>query len=715
VMSTGLRDGGQREKNTHDKGFGRAVHAATGGMASDILDTAHSSIYSFLNRARVVEESAFKGSSSPQHLTVKANGRELVWGEESREGRVNPNRLQISIRWAKFRHRNVSKLVVQLMNFDDDHVLCSSSLVNGAPQLLNQSDEVERLEDGLALACHALQENAKFRVNVQVQPTSTDGELSKAWTIETADLSSGDAQGRIMFLPADYNVTELQQQYGDDVGKIMARQRYQHLIAKEVTIFDVDDRDSGEPQMDIHKNGFEFDTSGDLRGALEDFRQLLDKEAKVYRVQTERRRIGYCFFNHSDHLDDLDKWVQAAKDLSAGKLSPTTLPCRRHRTTPEKVLTRKDLNQNYTIRSFWKKCRRRNKHRLDCSETVTLEQIANHEFELPVQIELLHPPYEVEKALWTANLAATGTGICSVNPEMRKQTIKKLVDSYSVVNEEVVKVLNPDVAEAALAVIEASAEATQTLLEAMEQHASQWWKDKTGTDTKSFCFSAVYRHTRAGVSALPVAHVDAIHVAEWFRPGGLKPVEQLYRLKDVLGMDLREALKHVVVTFNEWVNAGRDDIVELPLTMLDTATVEKKDTELAWLLGNLDSKMVRWSEAHKWYYRSLKLGQGYMFMTSEHQGPEHNNSGTPHSAFQFIHKEGAGAERARESFEFRCLVINPDWTSPSKLFENVVPEAPTQQQIVQSMAASVMGMFTNPETFLKEFEDNDDLVNVTDS
>jgi len=154
----------------------------------------------------------------------------------------------------------------------------------------------------------------------------------------------------------------------------------------------------------------------------------------------------------------------------------------------------------------------------------------------------------------------------------------------------------------------------------------------------------------------------------------------------------------------------------LPLTVMDTTTLDEKDLELAWLQAMLDSKMVRWSEAHRWYYRPLQPGDGYMFITSPHEGPEHRYSGTPHSAFRFIRKKNATASRPRQSFEFRCLVVDTDWTSPAQLFKDDVPEAPTQEQIVQSSANAIMtGIVMDKQTFMQSMQDNDEMISEKSS
>lgn len=719
MISNGARPAKSRTCNTltHDKEKKSFVHAtrrAMGGKAFDVRDGVHSSIYEYLSKAHVVEESADEGSSSPEHLTVKANGRELEWDSDSREGRVNPNRLRISVRWAALLlqlHVNAAKLAVQLTD-TDEQVLCSASLVDGVPHLLHQSDQLERLEDGLAVACHALPENVQLQVLVQVQAASNDGERKKAWTVETADLSSGDAQGRIMFLPPDYNVSELQRKHGALASVIVTKEGLEkRLVAKEVTIFDADERDSNEPQMDIRVNGFEFDTSRDLSGAVQAFQEQLhgspEEEARqeTYDFSTERWRIEKCGLLTQE---DLDAWVQAAKKHSEGKLSPTELPCREKWALDYTY----EVSQTSRFVSFGQKCRQKDtdKYELECNETVEPDHISSKELELPVQVEFGQKPWTTEQKLTRPMLGLVGVQLSVVSQETREQVMRSLATKPERVDNQLVKVANPMDAKAALDIVKASADAAQKLVEAMEQRSSQWWTRKKGFDVKSACFSVNYRHTRGGMKGLPVAHIDAINVAEWFKPGGVFPTSSQGRVNDVLGMKLKDALKHVVLTFNEWINAGPETIIELPLTIMDTKTLDEKDIEMGWLQAGLDSKMVRWSEAQRWYYRNLKPGEGYMFITSPHVGRHRTFTGTPHSAFRFIRKENATASRPRQSFEFRCLVMDKNWTSPAKLLDDKFPEASMQEQIRSGANSMMAAMIMDGKALMESMQDNDEMV-----
>lgn len=54
--------------------------------------------------------------------------------------------------------------------------------------------------------------------------------------------------------------------------------------------------------------------------------------------------------------------------------------------------------------------------------------------------------------------------------------------------------------------------------------------------------------------------------------------------------------KHVVVTFNEWINAAGEPMEELPLTVLDTTSFEESVLNTAWFQGGLDSMSLPYSE-----------------------------------------------------------------------------------------------------------------------
>jgi len=617
--------------------------------------------------------------------------------------------LKISARWAELLSVNVSKLMIKLSDAQEKE-LCSASLVDGVPHLLRQSDELERLEDGLAVACHALPENAELRLRVKVQRARDEVILGRTWKIETADVSSGDAQGRIMFLPTDYNSSELQRLHGNRVSHIVSsKQLEDRLVAKEVTIFDADDSD--QPPMDIRVNGFELDKSGDLREVVQAFLQQLQEGAKeTYVFQKQTMSINTCFVVTKE---DLNTWLQAAKNHSEGKMSPTQLPCPLSSFSKDRTT---NMDQNDSFLSFGQACMLKttvlDQYEMDCNETVEPDHVPSRKLELPVKVEFATNIRTTPQQIPRPQLGLLGVQLAITDPATRDMIMKSLLSEEQRIGTSLVKIANPVEARAAVAIVVRCAEAVQKLVEAMEHRASQWWKNKTGVDTKSACFSVNYRHTRGGMKGLPVAHVDAIHVAEWFKPGGAFPPMSMHHAEKVFGMEIKDALQHVVVTFNEWINAGPETIVELPLTVMDTTTLDKKDLELAWVQAMLDSKMVRWSEAHRWYYRNLQPGDGYMFITSPHEGPEHSYSGTPHSAFRFIRKKNATASRPRQSFEFRCLVVDKNWTSPAQLFKHDVPKAPTLEQAVRSSANSIMtGMVMDSKHFMESMQDSDDMIN----
>lgn len=48
------------------------------------------------------------------------------------------------------------------------------------------------------------------------------------------------------------------------------------------------------------------------------------------------------------------------------------------------------------------------------------------------------------------------------------------------------------------------------------------------------------------MKGLPIAHVDATSVKEWFKEGGAFPASSWKRFEEKLGMNVSEALKHTV-------------------------------------------------------------------------------------------------------------------------------------------------------------------------
>ncbi|CAE7844807.1 unnamed protein product [Symbiodinium necroappetens] len=152
---------------------------------------------------------------------------------------------------------------------------------------------------------------------------------------------------------------------------------------------------------------------------------------------------------------------------------------------------------------------------------------------------------------------------------------------------------------------------SEKLAASVERASEEWWKRKTGTETKGACFSMNFRHTRLGMKGLPVAHVDATSVSEWFKEGGAFPSSALKGFEAKLGMNVSEALTHAVVTFNEWVNAGSDPIHELPLTILDTSTLAEEDLETAWVQASLDSMSLRYSPKQRQPVSGEGMGRGW--------------------------------------------------------------------------------------------------------
>lgn len=50
--------------------------------------------------------------------------------------------------------------------------------------------------------------------------------------------------------------------------------------------------------------------------------------------------------------------------------------------------------------------------------------------------------------------------------------------------------------------------------------------------------------------------------------------------------------------------------------------LQDSDLETAWVQLSLDSMSLRWTPKQQWYYKELKRGEGYRFITSPHEGPE---------------------------------------------------------------------------------------------
>lgn len=277
----------------------------------------------------------------------------------------------------------------------------------------------------------------------------------------------------------------------------------------------------------------------------------------------------------------------------------------------------------------------------------------------------------------------------AVAPEAQKANVLTQLSQELEAGSEILQVLQ---------VVRKAIDLGTQLLEKMEEKSVEWWRQKkqTTAQLKSACFSANYRHTREGMQGLPIAHIDATSVGEWFREGGSFPLATQARAEKKFGMNMSEALKHVVVTFNEWVNADEQPIVELPLAMMDITTLQKggHDLDLHWFqMSQLESMVVRWSDAQTWWYKNLAQGEGYIFITSPHEGPENMVfPGTPHSAFKFKRSPGLEAERERQSIEFRCLLIDSNWRSPDTAtsMAQEVPNSADPKMIAEELIGGAM-------------------------
>ncbi|CAE7825192.1 unnamed protein product, partial [Symbiodinium sp. KB8] len=173
-----------------------------------------------------------------------------------------------------------------------------------------------------------------------------------------------------------------------------------------------------------------------------------------------------------------------------------------------------------------------------------------------------------------ASAMHTGAALALMAPEQREEVWKQFSGEDIVVGHRTYRV-HGDVAEL-VEVMKTAIDLSEKLAASVERASEEWWKRKTGTETKGACFSMNFRHTRLGMKGLPIAHVDATSVSEWFKEGGAFPSSALKGFEAKLGMNVSEALTHAVVTFNEWVNAGSDPIHELPLTILDTSTLAEE-------------------------------------------------------------------------------------------------------------------------------------------
>jgi len=281
-------------------------------------------------------------------------------------------------------------------------------------------------------------------------------------------------------------------------------------------------------------------------------------------------------------------------------------------------------------------------------------------------------------------IALQALTLASVAPKQREQILSESLKGMG------------EGVEAFRKAIENATAVAEQLLKEEALRASAWWKEKTGNAVKCACFSLQHRQTHGGLGdqtkkALPVAHVDATSVPQWFGDGGRVSEEWF---EHHFYMPMAEVLGHVALTYNKWVNAMDAPIVHQPLMVLDTQTLDTSDLVSAYLQGDLESMLLRWNPMQRWYYTKLLRGQGYIFSSSPHRGPSGEFTGTPHSAFDLVTAGSSLNPDARESYEMRCLLVDPEHKVDNPLTKANL-ELPPHNSVVQSMVADVKAMILN--------------------
>lgn len=305
---------------------------------------------------------------------------------------------------------------------------------------------------------------------------------------------------------------------------------------------------------------------------------------------------------------------------------------------------------------------------------------------------------DIQAQSWTyAHLVSKGVELAVMDPSEALQTIKGIHDETGkgVKAKPGLTIIMTDESKEIVPIMESARELGSHLVQAQEEAAVTWWKEKTGRNVRAACFSMRMRYTGGGtLGGLPVMHIDASRFDEW------AGIYSRKRTHDLLGMTGIEAMRHVVLQFNKWVNAGQDFIEQLPLMLLDTTTLTKEDVDIAWIQAGLDSKGVRWSDKFKWYYTNIQRGEGYIWATVPHQGKNHTDHpgialGTPHGAFSPIRSKAAGTPKPRTSFEFRCMLVDPDFNSTEVgNSENLSLHEKSSEEVVQMESASLIGQIT---------------------
>merc|ERR1719362_1301196 len=286
------------------------------------------------------------------------------------------------------------------------------------------------------------------------------------WTVETADESAGDAQGRVMFLPENYNVSELKRQHGERVSHVVAGKLLERrLTAKEVTIFDADEY-AATPRMDIRVNGFEFDTSGDLRDATQAWRQVLygsaeDPTQEMYDLSTEKWQNDVCNIYTEQ---ELDLWVRAAQHMTKFLESGKRLPCKSEKARtfshkPRETMKFTSFRQNCHLTSPTTDI-----YDLKCDDAVNIGDLAKTTLKANAQVEFGHFVVTQNRQARPA-LGMTGVELAMASEKARKRVINSILTQSVQVGNDFVKVVNPDEAKDAVAIIEAAARAAHNLVE----------------------------------------------------------------------------------------------------------------------------------------------------------------------------------------------------------------------------------------------------------
>ncbi|CAE7823829.1 unnamed protein product, partial [Symbiodinium sp. CCMP2456] len=617
------------------------------------------------------------------------------WDSDRRPGRVNPTRLVLALRWERFEEvvQKGGKIKMKLLEKEgwiwNDYYKPNETIPS-----CKDGNTTDCVKSGFAVAFFEVPEKSVLTVKLKVQVPG-EADLKRSWLVETADAGSGDAQARIAFLYQNHS--EYQKKWrtggGSDNTKFTYASEDEKFVNKELTIHDID---SSNFKPNLETNGFEMDSTGALKKPLDELMQDMERKDVKQEFKTE----VVVFWNRNCYINTTEAMLNLSDHLSGdrftGGLCTSDLFYSGSWNSPR-------LNGTKFVGLYT--CQPAESYPMNCSD-----EPVNFSMELPLPVKLVYEEKMDPSETITTRASAmhTGAAFALMAPEQREEVWKQVSGEDVVVGSRTVR-FQGEIAEL-VEVMKTAIDLSEKLVASVERASEEWWKRKTGTETKGACFSMNFRHTRLGMKGLPIAHVDATSVSEWFKEGGAFPASAITGFEDKLGMNVSEALKHAVVTFNEWVNAGSDPIHELPLTILDTSTLAEEDLETAWVQASLDSMSLRYSPKQRWYYKELARGEGYRFITSPHEGPGGTRyGGTPHSAFRFIRPKGVDADRPRQSFEFRCILIDPNWTSPNTNVTGLAVEPSDEKEIVNAAAGEIMaGIMAGPEAVMDALVDTED-------